>query len=91
MSAPNTDEFRRLLHALRGEIGSFVIRLALLDNQEMSGAARTHLDAMLVNVDRMVEALAGITSAFGLEGGKSTPLAILHSRHTQQSLAAAAD
>ena len=91
MSAPDTDELRRLLHDLRGEIGSFVIRLALLDGQEMNGAARTHLDAMLVNVDRMVKALAALTSGFGLEGGKSTPLAILHSRHTQRSLAAAVD
>jgi hypothetical protein len=91
MSAPNTEELRRLLHDLRGEIGSFVIRLALLDDQKMSGDARTHLDAMLVNVDRMVGALARFTSGFGLEGGKSTPLAILHSRHTYQSLAAATD
>ena len=91
MSAPNIDELRRLLHALRGEIGSFVFRLALLDDQEMSGAARIQVEAMLANVERMVEALAGITSSFGLEGGKSTPLAILHSRHTQRSLAASAD
>jgi hypothetical protein len=91
MPAPHADELRRLLHALRGEIGSFVFRLALLDEQEMSGAARTHLDAMLANVDRMVGAVADITSGFGLEGGKSTPLAILHSRHTQRSLEAAAD
>jgi hypothetical protein len=56
---------------------------ALLDNQEMSGTARAHLEAMLVNVDRMVEALAEITSSFGHDGGKSTALAILHSRqHT---------
>ncbi len=91
MSAPNTDELRRLLHALRGEIGSFVFRLALLDGQEMSGAARTQLDKMLVNVDRMVGALADLTLGLDLEGGKSTPLAILQSKHTQQSLAATPD
>jgi len=90
MPAPNSEELRRLMHALRGEIGSFVIRLALLDDEEMSSPARTQLDAMLVNVDRMVEALAAITSSFDLEDGKSTPLAILHSRHTQKSLAATA-
>jgi hypothetical protein len=91
MSAPKTDELRRLLHDLRGEIGSFVIRLAILDGQEMSGTARNQLDAMLANIDRMVRAVACLTSGLGLEVGKSTPLAILHSRHTQQSLAATAD
>ena len=91
MSAPDTHELRQLLHDLRGDLGSFVIRLAILDGEEMSGAARKQLDAMLVNVDRMVASLARITSRFGLDGGKSTPLAILHSRHTQQSLAETAD
>jgi hypothetical protein len=91
MAAPNNDELRPLLHDLRGALGAFVFRLALLDNQEMSGTARAHLEAMLVNVDRMVEALAEIASSFGHDGGKSTALAILHSRHTQQSLFAAAD
>ena len=88
MSTPDTDELRRLLHDLRGALGSFVIHLALLDDQEVGGRARKHLDAMLVGVDGMVEALAQITSSFGLEGGKSTPLAILQSRHTQRHLAA---
>ena len=91
MPAPSNEELRRLLHDLRGEIGSFVFRLALLDEQRMSGDARTNLDAMLGNVDRMVGALARLTSGLGLEGGKSTPLAILHSRYTHQSLAATTD
>jgi hypothetical protein len=90
MATPDRDELRRHLHDLRGEIGSFLFRLALLDDQEMSGATRTHLDAMLVNVHRMVDALARITARFGLDSGKSTPLAILHSPHTQRSLAATA-
>jgi hypothetical protein len=91
MSAPDTDEARRLLHALRGALGSFVIHLAIVDDQEMSQDARTHLDAMLVNVDRMVEALAAISASFGLAGGKSTPLAILNSPHTKQALVTVAD
>jgi len=91
MSSLQTTELRRLLHDLRGEIGSFVFRLAILDDQKMSGTARAQLDAMLANVDRMVGALADLTQGLGLDGGKSTPLAILHSRHTQKSLAAAVD
>ena len=91
MSVPDTAEVRRLLHALRGALGSFVIHLAIVDDQEVSQDARAHLDAMLANVDRMVEALAAITESFGLEGGKSTPLAILHSPHTKRALVGPAD
>jgi hypothetical protein len=43
----------------------------------MSEAAREHVSAMLSNVQRMIGALAEITSRFGLELGDSTPLAII--------------
>jgi hypothetical protein len=74
---PNRNEIRGLLHALREPVGAFVIHLSLLDDEDLSEEARSHLEAMLVNVQRMVEALGDITSSFDLEAGSSTPLSVL--------------
>lgn len=78
LSAPTTDEIRRLMHALREPVGALVINLSLLDNEGLTPAARERLDAALGNVQRMVEAIATITARFGLECGSSTPLAMLN-------------
>jgi len=77
MSAPTTDELRRLMHALREPIGALVINLSLLDNEDLSASGRERLEATLGNVHRMVEAIADLTASFGLECGSSTPLAML--------------
>jgi hypothetical protein len=88
MSPPETDETRKLLHALREPVGAFAIYVSLLDDEELSARAQHHLDAMLVSIERMTAALAAITSRFGLELGDSTPLAILnHDRHPQRGAA----
>jgi hypothetical protein len=77
VSAPTTDELRRLMHALREPVGALVINLSLLDNEDLSVEGQKRLDATLGNVQRMVEAIAALTGRFGLEGGSATPLAIL--------------
>lgn len=65
------------MHALREPLGTVAIRLALLDDEAVSDAAREHLEAMLTSVHRMMKALSAITELFGLEAGSATPLAIL--------------
>ena len=77
MAVPKIDEIRRLLHALREPVSAFSIYLSLLDNGDLGASRRPHLDAMHANVEHMSKALAEITSAFGLEVGGSTPLAVL--------------
>jgi signal transduction histidine kinase len=74
---PKPNELRALIHALREPVGSFVIRLALLDDEELSDDAQEHIDAMLSSVQRMIRALTEMTSRFELDRGESTPLAIL--------------
>jgi signal transduction histidine kinase len=75
---PEKDEMSRLLHDLREPLGAFVIYLALLDDEKLSDDGRKHLESMLGSVQRMVTAVGEIASSFGLEPGKSTPLAILN-------------
>lgn len=74
---PRIDEIRQLVHALREPIGAFVIHASLIEDEQLSDTAREHLIAMLSNVERMVGALAEITSRFGLELGDATPLAMI--------------
>jgi len=74
---PRTDEIRRLVHALREPIGAFVIHASLIEDDDLNDEAREHVRALLSNVERMVGALAAITSRFGLELGDSTPLALI--------------
>jgi hypothetical protein len=46
----------------------------------LSDEARERVDAMLGNVQRMMDALANITSRFGLELGDASPLALIAGR-----------
>ena len=86
LAAPDTDQTRRLLHALREPVGAFAIYIALLDDEDLSAGARSHVDAMLVNVEHMMKALTAITSAFSLEVGDSTPLALLSKQRNPNSV-----
>ena len=79
---PTQDEVRRLLHAMREAVGAFVIRVALLEDQDLSESGRTTRDAMLHDVERMARALRAMTDAFGLEMHGATPLAMLNPRRT---------
>jgi len=65
------------MHALREPVGAFVINLSMLDDENLSTEGRERLEAMLANVQRMVEALTELTAGLGLERGSSTPLAML--------------
>jgi hypothetical protein len=58
-------------------MGALVTHLALLDDKPLDNEARRHVEAMLANVDRMINVLGDLTAALELEPGKSTPLAIL--------------
>ena len=80
---PTQNEARRLMHAMREAVGAFVIRVALLEDQDLSESARTTRDAMLHDVERMARALCAMTDAFGLEMDGSTPLAMLNSRRAR--------
>jgi hypothetical protein len=75
---PTQDEVRRLMHAMREAVGAFVIRVALLEDRDLSESARTTRDEMLHDVERMTRALRAMTEAFGLERGPSTPLSMLN-------------
>jgi hypothetical protein len=75
---PKADEIRRLLHALREPVGAFAINVALLDDQALNEAERQKMNAMISNIERMTNALAAITKAFGLEVGDSTPLPLIN-------------
>jgi hypothetical protein len=77
---PTPDEVRRLMHAMREAVGAFVLRVALLEDADLSESARDTRDAMLHDVERMSRALRAMTEAFGLEHHGSTPLAMLNPR-----------
>jgi len=62
------------MHALREAVGAFVLRVALLEDADLSEDARNTRDAMLGDVERMVRALRAMTDAFGLELRSPTPL-----------------
>jgi hypothetical protein len=62
---------------MREPVGTLLIYLSMLDDEDMSDEARRHLDVMLTSVTRMTEALAAMTKRFELELGDSTPLAII--------------
>jgi len=72
-----TDDLRQLLHALREPVGAFAIKLALLDDEQLSDDARRCINQMLSEVERMAEAISAISSHFRLEVGDATPLAII--------------
>jgi hypothetical protein len=57
-----------------------VIRLTLLDEEELSADARRHVESMLASANGMIAALAEITARLDLPGGSSTALAILNRR-----------
>jgi signal transduction histidine kinase len=84
LAPPKPDDVRRLMHELREPLGSFAIRLSLLDEADLSRDARRHLDVMRTSVQRMAKTIGEITTAFGLED--SAALAILsdadQGRHT---------
>ncbi|HEV8246972.1 MAG TPA: hypothetical protein VGP93_14440 [Polyangiaceae bacterium] len=83
MAIPTNDEIIRLLHDLRDPLGSFAIRLSLLDETPMSDDARRHLAEMHKSFKRMTHALATITTAFALDT-ESIPLAIGKNRRPDE-------
>jgi hypothetical protein len=89
-SLPRTDEIRRLVHALREPVGAFVIHVSMIEDERLSDDVREHVAAMLSSVERMVGALADITSRFGLELGDATPLSMIASEDRRASGAARA-
>ena len=56
-----------MMHALREPVGAFAINLSLLKDDDLSGTARTRVDAMAKNVQRMTEVLAELTAKLQLE------------------------
>ena len=82
---PRTDEIRRLVHALREPVGAFVIHVSMIEDEQLTDDVREHVQAMLSNVERMVGALADITSRFGLELGDTTPLSLIASEDFRES------
>ena len=86
-SLPRTDEIRRLVHALREPVGAFVIHVSMIEDERLSDDAREHVAAMLSSVERMVGALADLTSRLGLEIGDTTPLSLIASEDRRASRA----
>ena len=82
---PTIKEIGIMMHALREAVGAFVIRVAMLEDEDLSERGRTTRDAMLSDVERMARALRAMTDAFDLEQTGSTPLALLNPRPSRST------
>ena len=67
LAHPEPNDLLRLIHELREPLGSFAIRLSLLETMNLTKDARKQLDAMRASIERMAKAVTDIASAFGLD------------------------
>jgi hypothetical protein len=71
VTAPESDEIRRLLHVLREPLGAFSIELGLFDTQSMTTADQTRVKRMRVEMERATKALTEID--FVMQNGHASP------------------
>jgi len=71
VTAPESDEIRRLLHVLREPLGAFSIELGLLDTESMTTADQARVKRMRVEMERASKALTAID--FVVQNGHASP------------------